>query len=451
MPDTLVRPAFHSVPEHDSTAGGEAADLAASVGLPVDGEQRLVLDAFLAERAGRWAAFECAAVVARQNGKTFGAEMAALHDVFLRRVDRVVWTAHRYKTTSDSFAGIAAVCENFDIDFMARSTGSGRGLDADVVVLDEAMFLTRQMMGALLPTLSAKPDPQVRYLSSAGLASSEVLRSLRDRGRPGGDPSLAYLEWADASPPVCGVEDCAHGLDAPGCALDDRERWRAANPALGRRITEDYIAAERRALPPEEFARERLGWWDDPDTGDAPLALAAWAALGNPDARPAGRLSLGADVAPGHASSSVYVFGAGPVPVGELIARAPGSSWLVARLADLVARHDVACVAVDPSGPVGSLVPAMQDAGLPLTLVEGKESVRACGSFAAAVADGTFRHRAEPDMAAAVSGARRRAVGDAWKWSRKDSTVDITGLVAATNALWAQQSAPSGDPGVYFL
>ena len=25
MPDTLVRPAFHWVPEHDSTAGGEAA------------------------------------------------------------------------------------------------------------------------------------------------------------------------------------------------------------------------------------------------------------------------------------------------------------------------------------------------------------------------------------------------------------------------------------------
>jgi len=87
----------------------------------------------------------------------------------------------------------------------------------------------------------------------------------------------------------------------------------------------------------------------------------------------------------------------------------------------------------------------MQDAGLPLALVEGKDSVRACGSFAASVDDGTFRHRAEPDMAAAVAGARRRAVGDAWKWSRKDSTVDITGLVAATNALWAASGAAHAD------
>jgi hypothetical protein len=220
---------------------------------------------------------------------------------------------------------------------------------------------------------------------------------------------------------------------------------------MGRRITEDYIAAERRALPADEFARERLGWWDEPASEVTDLPLSVWAALGNPDARPAGRLTLGADVAPGHAASSVYVFGSGPVPVGELVERGSGSSWLVARLLDLVARHDVAAVAVDPSGPVGSLVPAMQDAGLPLALVEGKDSVRACGSFAAAAADSQFRHRGEPEMAAAVAGARRRSVGDAWKWSRKDSTVDITGLVAATNALWAQRSAPSGEPGMYFL
>ena len=78
MPDTLVRPAFHWVPPHDSTAGGEAADLAASVGMAPDAEQRLALDAFLSERAGRWAAFEAVTIVARQNGKTVAVSCGSL-------------------------------------------------------------------------------------------------------------------------------------------------------------------------------------------------------------------------------------------------------------------------------------------------------------------------------------------------------------------------------------
>jgi len=336
------------------------------------------------------------------------------------------------------------------IDFLARSSGGGRGLDADVVVLDEALFIQQMMMGALLPTLSAKDDPQVRYLSSAGIATSEVLRRLRDRGRAGGDPSLAYVEWA-AADGGCATEDCDHALEAVGCALDDVDNWRAANPALGRRITEDYIAAERRALPPAEFARERLGWWDEQGSTFTAITVAAWQGCASPDAVPSGRLTLAADVAPGHASSSVYVFGDGPVPVGELVTRAPGSTWLVDRLVALVADHGVLEVVVDPAGPIGSLVPALQQAGLPLRMLDGKESVRACSAFAAAAREQSFRHRGETDMDAAVAGARPRAVGDAWKWSRKDSTVDISGLVAATNAYWAVSSRPAGEPTIHFL
>lgn len=476
---TLVAPAHLWRPESTGSAGGEAADLAASVGWVPDAEQRLALDVMLAENGPRWAAFEVAVIEARQNGKTFAAEAACLHDLFLRRVGRIVWTAHRYKTTSDSFADLAAVCENFDhlrrrvyrvqlaageqsiqllprhsgprVDFLARTSGGGRGLDADVVVLDEALYLQQMMMGALLPTLSAKDDPQVRYLSSAGIATSEVLRRLRDRGRAGGDPSLAYVEWA-APDGGCAVEDCDHGIEATGCALDDPAAWQAANPAMGRRISVDYIAAERRALPPAEFARERLGWWDDPAGAVAvDLSLESWRALANPAAAPSGDLVLGVDVSPGHSSASLYVFGVGPVPVGELIVRAPGSSWLVDRVASIVAEHPVQSVAVDPAGPVGSLIPALQAAGVPLVPLDGKESVRAYAAFCAAARDGAFRHRGEPDMDAAVLGARPRAVGDGSKWSRRGSDVDISPLVAATCAYWVASTRLPGEPNIYFL
>jgi hypothetical protein len=37
----------------------------------------------------------------------------------------------------------------------------------------------------------------------------------------------------------------------------------------------------------------------------------------------------------------------------------------------------------------------------------------------------------------ALRGAVQRPLGDAWGWSRKNSTVDITPLVAGTIATWA--------------
>ena len=41
------------------------------------------------------------------------------------------------------------------------------GSPADLVLLDEAMFLPNTAIAALLPTLSARPNPQVWYTGSA--------------------------------------------------------------------------------------------------------------------------------------------------------------------------------------------------------------------------------------------------------------------------------------------
>jgi hypothetical protein len=82
------------------------------------------------------------------------------------------------------------------------------------------------------------------------------------------------------------------------------------------------------------------------------------------------------------------------------------------------------------------MVNEFAQAGVELTPVEGKDSVRACGAFVRAAGEGSFRHRGEAEFDAAIAGARQRAIGDGHKWSRKDSTVDITPIVAATVAMW---------------
>lgn len=471
----LIEPTFSHLVGAAQTLGPEVGELAALAGLPPDPEQQLVLDqVFAFERDGSPSAFEVGIIAPRQNLKTATLKMINIGWLFLTEERLVTWSSHEFKTTVEAFRDMIELIEstphldrevksiqrgNGDecielfgdrrLLFKARTKGGGRGLTGNKTNLDEGYALREIHMGALLPTMAATPNAQVVYASSAGMVDSDVLRGIRDRGRSGTGGRLAYVEWGDPNPNVCQGEDCGHELSAVGCALDDMDRLARVNTALDRRITRDTLRAMRQAMPPEEFAREFLGWWDERATTDTDLSAADWSALAG-SAGPSGRLVMAVDVAPSQAWSSIVACGNGVI---ELVDRRRGTSWLPQRMADLAERHNVDTFAVDPVGPVGGVLPELERAGLPLALVDGKESVRACGALVAAVADKSLSHRGEPEFLAAVGGSSRRSVGDGWKWSRKDSTVDISPLVAATLAhwLWLSRAGEPITPDIYFV
>jgi len=292
-------PRLCSLPPFDrDDSGRNAVALAGVAGLELDPWQRLVLEAGLRRRGPRWAAFEVALIVARQNGKGTVLEALELAALFLfPDVRLILHSAHEFKTAAEAFLRIRALIEDrpeFDrqvsrirtaagaeavelkdgkrLRFVARSSGSGRGFTSDLVILDEAYKLGDQEMAALLPTLSARPDPQVWYTSTAGNPDSVQLGRVRSRGVGGGDGSLAFLEWS--------AED--------GCDLADRSAWAQANPGMGIRIAPDYIEREMSALGPEAFERERLsiGYYPAGDGGRWDVIRAdAWAACSAAGAR----------------------------------------------------------------------------------------------------------------------------------------------------------------------
>jgi phage terminase large subunit-like protein len=293
-------PRVCSLPLFDSDVSGHnAVSLAGVAGLELDPWQRLVLESGLRRRDGKWAAFEVALIVARQNGKGTVLEALELAALFLYPdVRLILHSAHEFKTAAEAFLRIRALIEDrpeFDarvsrirtaagaeaielkdgkrLRFVARSSGSGRGFTSDLVILDEAYKLGDQEMAALLPTLSARPDPQVWYTSTAGGPDSIQLGRVRARGVAGGDPSLAFLEWSadeDAYDPA------------------DPKDWARANPGLGIRIAPEYVEREMAALGPDAFARERLSIGDYP-VGDGGswdvVARDTWAACGDPQVR----------------------------------------------------------------------------------------------------------------------------------------------------------------------
>lgn len=466
----LVRPAHLWVPDRLSSAGAEAVDLARMCGVGVDPEQELAIDAILSERAGgRWAALEAAIILSRQNGKTMNVILPiVLADLLLFDAKLIAWTAHRFVTTQEAFRALRQIVETTSefsrrlkrlsagngeeeiefhggarVKFLARSKTGGRGLSGDRVVLDEAFALEPEHMGSLLPTLSARPNPQVIYGSSAGLVNSQILRGIRDRGRAGGDPSLVYVEWS-APEGGCAEDDCDHRLGVQGCALDEPENWRAANFAIGRgRIREEFVAAERRALPPEEFARERLGWWDDP-IGLSAVPLQSWADCRDENSAPSGRPVFAIDVAPGSRSAAIVAAMYRPdgLPHLEVVAHAPTTDWVVSRCLELL-RHRPLDWALDPAGPAGALLPELGAVGIEPRQLSTRDLGQACEAFSSAVTAQAVRHLGDPVLARAIAAAGRRDIGDGlWAWSRRKSSADICPLVGATVAHWGLSVVP---------
>lgn len=490
--DAPVKPAYANFPTFSKTDGAEVADLAEMAGLTPDPEQRMALDVMFALRPNfKVAAFEFALICARQNGKSGLFKMAALGWLFVTDQRLIVWSAHEMSTTKEAFRDLAELIENCAplrkrlapgpsngiyrgngdeaielasgarIKFKARTQGGGRGLTGDKVVLDEAMFLQPHHMGALLPTLSAVKDPQVVYGASAGLAASDVLRGIRDRGRAGGSKSLAYIEFCSLPEEnACADEVCSHALGVPGCALDDVEYLRQANPALGRRITVDYLLAERQALPPEEFGRERAGWWDKPDAGGEALITAeVWGKLVDPVSEPVDPVSFGVYVSSDRTSAAIGVAGyradgkihVGVVPAvrGKPIDALPGTRWIPERVQELWEAWRPSAVVIDGHSAAASLITGIEALNVDVTNVNGTDVAKACGYFYDAVTENNLRHRGARPLARAVAAGTRRDLSDQWTWDRKDKSSDIAQLMAVTLAVQGLMAPAAPIPAIY--
>jgi hypothetical protein len=472
---------FWTPPGAVSSAGREAVELAASAGLHLDPWQAWLLEVGLAEgEGGNWLAFEVAELLSRQNGKGGVLEAVVLGGLYLFGEQMIGWSAHEFKTCREGFLRVRSLIENTDelrrrvkgvrtshgeegiellggqrLLFMARSTGSGRGFTGDRLILDEAQHLGDAALGAILPTMSARPNPQVWYAATApdkAIAPCDVLARLRRRALAGGDASLTYAEWSiDPHRSDC-ARDCGDH-DDPGSARS----WARANPALGIRITGEHVAREFAAMDAATFAKERLG------VGNWPLAEGVWpviseqqwTSLADPTSVVQDPVAVAADVSWDRAHGSIAIAGrrADGLFHGEVIEHRARTDWIVARLVELQRRWQPLAVVVRSRGPAGFLIPELQAAGVEVANLSTAEGAQACGLLYQAVTDTkNFRHLGQPELAVALAGADRKHVGDAWTWVRKEGgAADLTPLYALTDALWgyASRAHLTDDTGAF--
>lgn len=467
-------PSFRYVPKYKFSRGLEAVEVAASAGLILDPWQRETLvDGCGCQEDGRWAAFEVGEMVSRQNGKGGILEARELAGLFCWGERMIIHSSHQFDTSMEAFMRMEELLEgSADLSrqvksvsrshgsegfvlktgqrlrYRTRTKGGGRGFTGDTLMLDEAMVLPEIFHGALLPTLSGRSlegNPQVWYMGSAvdQLVHEHgvVFARVRERGLSGKDPSLVYIEYSvdrrekDDTQPFT-PDRVSDEL------LEDEEAWAEANPGLGIRISVSHVAKELRSMDSRTFAVERLGVGDWPATdgsGAAIIDLETWKGLADPASEIASSVCFAFDVTPDRSASSICVAGKRPDGLEhvEVVDHRRGTGWVVERLVALRDAHEPAAFVCDGKGPAGSLIHELEEVGIEPLTVTANEHANACGLLFDLVEQDGLRHLGTAELQAAVKGAAKRPLGDAWAWSRRSSVVDISPLVACTLALWA--------------
>ena len=429
-------------------------------------------------------------LVARQNGKSTLAQVLALFFLYVRAAGLVIGTAQNLDIAEEVWQGAVDIAEDVpdlaeEIRKVVRVNGKkslelqsgprykvqaanrrgGRGLSGDLVIMDELReHQSWDAWGAVTKTTLARAYAQIWALSNAGDATSVVLRHLRKQAHLAlGDPDgLAQQigalpgsgdEEIDESVEELGDDDSLGVFEwsaPPGCALDDPEGWKSANPSLGYTLSERALRSAMHTDPEWVFRTECLCQWSD-GTLEGPFPPDSWAkgtdAMSEiPLSSP---LSFCVDVASDRSHAHIGVAGQradGQWHV-EIVASRFGTEWVVPWVRERASADEPMRVVMQARGcPASGLIDSLKEVeGVTVIEWQGKDlgigAGRVWDMVAGQVIEGHSSqlvfHRPQPVLDVAAAVAVTRPVGDgAWLWDRVKSPADIAPLVAVTGALW---------------
>lgn len=457
-------------PRHDSEADAQdACELIKSCGQPLDEFQVLLTCLTLATISGRLSASEVGALLARQNGKGGWLEAVAIWSLFevwlygdrdglTGNRNTTLWTAHELKTSDEAYGRVKSLIEaNPDLAaevviwnggltgthiiqlrdgsrlvFLARSKSSGRGFSPRRIIFDEAQEFSALAFRAMMYATSAQgARRQLIYAGTVPSAENDsaIWTGVRDRGRSGKVGRLAWAEWTP------------EGSDDPRTPPDPTD-WKAraaSNPALGIRILAETIDEEWEAAQADldGFMRERMSVWPSSGAG-AYAALPEWGDLVSSEPTiETGALGVACDIEETRVSACWAEAGE-----PSFLAVNDARPWtdreaFAAHVADVQARRKCAVVVRAKS----TLIPALEAAGVQLTLADRDTRIQAASDLALATQRGEVRHGDYPELNATVAAASwktldgRRVLVDR-RGELEAATLALAGAKMLTRDFW---------------
>lgn len=403
--------------------------------------------------AGKWAADLSILSIPRQVGKSYllGCIIFAL--CLLNPKLRVIWTSHHTATTEEMYEAMKELAQHprvaphvvkcialqgsrwriqfrngARIDFGARSQGFGRGkAKVGVLVLDEFQHITSRALANLAPTTNQADNPLILCAGTppGPEVSGEAFTMRRKAALEGLANDAVFVEFSA-------------DRDAD---LDDRKQWAKANPSFPQRTPERALLLLRKILDEDDFRREALGVWDEVSRHQPVVTQTAWRdaiGIGPDDSSPP--TALGVDMSHGLQISIVGCWMQGDdVHVEEVWA---GSDVTGAIEWTATAAGRRIPVVIDDISPASQMVPALMARKVNVRRGSARDMAKGCLLFETTFNSGHLKHNGERPLTDAVLGARKRPISDAggWGWDRRDSTVSIHPIVAATLALFGAVS-----------
>lgn len=453
-------------PSSRANSWEDVADLVGAYGLTLDPWQEDVLRAALGERSGgRWAVRQVGLSTPRQNGKTMLIVARVLAGLLLFDEQTIIVSAHRQDTARETFFRLVSIIEDNPsllerVDFIARSEmreyirmksgqevrfkargkHAGRGFSCDCLMLDEAQSLSAESWAAILPTMSARPNPQVWLLGTPpvdGDDDGEVFRRIRSACIARKEPRLAYLEWSAD----------------PSDDFDDPETWAKANPAFGTRLSKEAVATERASMSDDQFALERLGIWPESGAVSAPPAvrLDLWRDLTIPAAPGSWPLAaVGLDMdAQGRLWTAVAAHAPAPGVHVELLPEDIMSAGAEAAVRWLVQRCRRRPVVLPGDSGAAVLRPALLAKGVKVYPLNDAEWCAASAGLTQAIRDGEVTHLADPVLVEQVQSAPLETVKAGVRIGRHGESLSaplLAGMCAHFGAVrWSPRKTHSGQ------
>jgi len=473
--DGPAPPRVRVAPTCRANSWEDVADLAATLGIPLDEWQEQALEAAMGERSdGRWASKFIGMSAPRQNGKSQLIVSRALAGILLFGEKTIIISAHETDTARQVWQRLIDVIEDNPtlearvtgrmnavnresltfgegldkqiIKLKARGQSGSRGFSADCLLLDEAQILGKQAWGSIVPTMSARPNPQLWLFGTPPTASDDPFAFARVR-----EQSIArkarhcWLEWSAE----------------PGDDIESPETWAKANPSFGVRISLEACADDRAAMDDQQFCLERLGMWTSDDAVRGVIPMSCWKDAVDEASVPTDRFALGVEAGPDLSWASVSLAGQRPdgdwhVELDEdQHTKGAGVAWLVPHIKFLVENNpQIRAVVGDVGGPLAALLEQKQGkwffngTKVQLTPMKVNDLGVACSRLLDGVVTNSVHHIGQPQMASAAAVATKRKLGDTglWVWHRASAISDITPIQSATYALWGSQNATVSKP-----
>jgi hypothetical protein len=481
--------------------GQEALEWAEGFGYDLDVWQKWAIRHMFGRKPnGLWAAPDVVMIVARQNGKGTVLEVRELAGVFLLEEELIIHTSHQLKTSLNHLERLSNTIKSYPsldkkvsnivtgngkeaiklkprptlifgpggkeilarrtskIEFHARSgSATSRGFSCDCLVYDEAMILSNEQVGASMPTMRARPNPQMIYAASAGLEDGSVSQqlALMRKSMTKHDPDTFGLEFSANPHDDSCPRDETHGRESNYFIVcdkhddrDDPRTWAKANPAMGTRVTLATTRRELNKMPPAKFDIEILsiGNWPSEEEPWETISRPAWKVLTNEDPGfPTPPMVLAFDVS--EDGKSATVMGSWAHKQDRTVIEMPldghryGTGWVIDFVHAKYLKRRPLAIAVPKSGPAAGLLDdAIKKWGDRVYPVGPAEEAAAFAFLIQQVKDKKLWHFGEemaPTLWHAVGRAGTRDVGDGGKaWKRRDAEGDISPITAGTLAAY---------------